>query len=357
MRVCAVSQTIPPTETVSEVPARVDEPITGSAIASWVLAGLALLVIVVFHLVSALLGAFLVYELIGFIAPVIERHLINRWSRGFAAVSLAILIIALLTGAIAGTIAFLKSDAGSPQVFADRFQHVLLDARAKLPAAVQDCLPGTVDDLKIYFSGWLSQHSHEVQTLGRETLHLFVRGFIGMVIGALVSLFQVAPGKLQRPLAAALIERVSRFAEAFRHIVFAQLRISVINTVLTAIYLLILLPALGINLPLAKVLVVVTFFCGLLPIFGNIVSNLLIVVVSLSVSPLAAVMSTVFLVVIHKLEYFLNARIVATAIKALPWEVMIAILAMEAAFGLSGLAVAPIYYAYLKQELVDRGLV
>lgn len=68
-------------------------------------------------------------------------------------------------------------------------------------------------------------------------------------------------------------------------------------------------------------------------------------------------MSTVFLVVIHKLEYFLNARIVATEIKALPWELMIAILVMEAAFGFSGLAVAPIYYAYLKQELADRGLV
>jgi predicted PurR-regulated permease PerM len=36
---------------------------------------------------------------------------------------------------------------------------------------------------------------------------------------------------------------------------------------------------------------------------------------------------------------------------------MIAILFMEAAFGFSGLVVAPIYYAYLKQELADRGLV
>jgi predicted PurR-regulated permease PerM len=178
-----------------------------------------------------------------------------------------------------------------------------------------------------------------------------------MVIGALVSLFQLAPGKRQRPLAAAVIERVSQFAVAFRHIVFAQIRISAINTVLTAIYLLVLLPAMGINLPLSKILVVVTFFCGLLPIFGNIVSNSLIVIASLSVSPLAAVMSTLFLVVIHKLEYFLNARIVATEIKALPWELMIAILVMEAAFGFSGLAVAPIYYAYLKQELTDRGLV
>jgi predicted PurR-regulated permease PerM len=352
-----VSQTIRPTETLGEPRARAEEPITASLITSWVLAGVALLAIVVLHLVSALLGAFLVYELIGLIAPIIERHLINRWSRGFAAVSLAILIIALLTGAIAGTVAFLKSDAGSPQVFSERLQHILTDARGKLPSGVQDYLPGRVDDLRTVVSGWLDQHSQEVQNFGREIVHLFVRGFIGMVIGALVSLFQIAPARLQQPLAAAVIERVTRFAVAFRHIVFAQIRISAINTVLTAIFLLVLLPLIGINLPLAKILVVVTFFCGLLPIFGNVVSNLFIVIAGLSVSPFAALIATVFLVVIHKLEYFLNARIVGSEIKARPWEIMIAILFMEAAFGFSGLAVAPIYYAYLKQELVDRRLV
>ena len=352
-----MSQTVHPAETIAKQPDRPEEPVTAAQIASWILAGLALLSIVLLHLVSALLGALLVYELIGLIAPFIERHLINRWSRGFAAVSLAVLIIAVVTGAIAGSVAFLKSDTGSPQVFSERLQHILTDARGKLPSAVQDYLPGTVDDLKTYVSSWLDQHSREVQDFGRETLHLFVRGFIGMVIGALVSLFQIAPGKQQRPLAAAVIERISRFAEAFRHIVFAQMRISAINTVLTAIFLLVLMPALSISLPLSKILVVVTFFCGLLPIFGNIISNLFIVVASLSVSPLAAVISLIFLVVIHKLEYFLNAKIVGSEIKARPWEIMIAILFMEAAFGLSGLAVAAIYYAYLKQELGDRRLV
>src|SRR6202007_3469943 len=107
---------------------------TGSLIASLVLAGVALLSIVLVHLVSALLGAFLVYELIGMIAPIIERHLSNRWSRGFAVVSLAILIIAILTGLVFGTIAFLKSDDCSPQVFADKLQHILVDARDNLPS-------------------------------------------------------------------------------------------------------------------------------------------------------------------------------------------------------------------------------
>lgn len=32
-------------------------------------------------------------------------------------------------------------------------------------------------------------------------------------------------------------------------------------------------------------------------------------------------------------------------------------LAMEAAFGIAGVVAAPIYYAYIKAELAERGLV
>jgi predicted PurR-regulated permease PerM len=82
-----------------------------------------------------------------------------------------------------------------------------------------------------------------------------------------------------------------------------------------------------------------------------------IVVVSLSYSLGAALGSLAFLVVIHKLEYFLNARIVGSQIKARAWELLLAMLVMESAFGLAGLIAAPIYYAYLKEELSSRGLI
>jgi predicted PurR-regulated permease PerM len=65
----------------------------------------------------------------------------------------------------------------------------------------------------------------------------------------------------------------------------------------------------------------------------------------------------VYLVFIHKLEYFLNARIVGGRIQARTWELLLAMLVMEAAFGLPGLVAAPVYYAYLKRELSDRGVV
>ena len=158
-------------------------------------------------------------------------------------------------------------------------------------------------------------------------------------------------------LATALGERCRRFSEAFRRIVFAQIRISAINTLFTAIYLLVVLPLLGIHLPFAKTMVILTFVTGLLPVVGNLISNTVIVIVSLAHSPHTALLSLVFLIVVHKLEYFLNARIVGARISAHAWELLLAMLAMEAAFGLPGIVAAPIYYAYLKQELIDAELV
>jgi predicted PurR-regulated permease PerM len=72
---------------------------------------------------------------------------------------------------------------------------------------------------------------------------------------------------------------------------------------------------------------------------------------------LVALGSLTYLVVIHKLEYFLNARLVGTQIRARSWELLLAMLLMEAMFGIAGLIAAPIYYAYLKDELSGARLV
>jgi predicted PurR-regulated permease PerM len=104
-------------------------------------------------------------------------------------------------------------------------------------------------------------------------------------------------------------------------------------------------------------MIAITFLLGLLPVIGNLMSNTVIVIISLSQSLAIAIGSLVFLIVIHKLEYFLNARIVGSQIHARAWELLTAMLLMEAAFGLVGLVAAPIYYAYLKDELAARGLV
>ncbi|MET1028247.1 MAG: hypothetical protein ABWY00_13835, partial [Dongiaceae bacterium] len=87
------------------------------------------------------------------------------------------------------------------------------------------------------------------------------------------------------------------------------------------------------------------------------ISNTVIVIVSLSASFVAAIGSLIFLVLIHKLEYFVNARIIGSQIRARAWELLLAMLVMESAFGIAGVIAAPIFYAYLKDELTARGLI
>jgi predicted PurR-regulated permease PerM len=332
------------------------EPVTKTVVAAWILAGIALIGIPLLHLVSALVAGLLVYELVSLLAPIIERHLINRWSRWFAVGALATVTIIALVVAGFGIAAFLKSEASSPTILSNKLNEIITDARAKLPSFLVESSPENVDDLKTLASGWVDEHSKELQHFGSELLHFFFRGLVGMIIGGLVSVLEVTLKKPNKPLAAALIERISRFANAFRQIVFAQVRISALNTILTAIFIFAILPVLGVHLPLSKTLIAITFFAGLLPVIGNLISNTAIFVAGLSESIFAAVFALAFLVVIHKLEYFLNARIVGSSIYARAWELLAAMLVMEVAFGLGGLVIAPIYYAYVKRELTDRNL-
>jgi len=104
----------------------------------------------------------------------------------------------------------------------------------------------------------------------------------------------------------ALYVRAGRLGEPFGRVVFAQVRISALNTVFTGIYLVVLLPLFGVHLPLTKTLIGVTFVAGLLPVVGNLISNAVIVVVSLALSHYVAFASLVFLIVIHKLESLLS---------------------------------------------------
>ena len=79
--------------------------------------------------------------------------------------------------------------------------------------------------------------------------------------------------------------------------------------------------------------------------------------ISLGASPGVATASLAYLVIIHKLEYFLNAKIVGGHIDAKAWELLLAMLIFESAFGIQGVIIAPIAYAYLKAELKEQHLI
>lgn len=332
-------------------------PLTSVAVTSWILIAVAMFLVLRLHLLSALLAGLLLYVLVQVLARPIEKRIISRRARLIALTTLAILTIVLIVLVIFGLLAFFRTDTGNLDVLVEKLQHIITDARTKLPPWIAENLPVTKDDLKSFATDWLGEHSKEVQHVGKEATHLFVRGLVGMVIGALVSLREGPHIRQTRPLAAVFAARVARFANAFRQIIFAQVRISALNTVFTAIFLAAILPIFGVHLPLTKTLIAITFLTGLLPVVGNLISNTIIFVVALSISLYTGLAALLFLIVIHKLEYFLNARIVGARINARAWELLLAMIVLEVAFGIAGLIAAPIYYAYVKDELTDAELI
>ncbi|MEO8039442.1 MAG: hypothetical protein ABI794_11765 [Betaproteobacteria bacterium] len=332
-------------------------PATRYEIIAWLLAAIALFLVVHLHLLPALLGGLLAYELVHVLARRLQLVQLRGHRAKVVAVGLlGVLVVTALTAIVLGVIAFFRSDMGNIGTLLTKMADILDSARDKLPLWVATHVPENATDLRMNLTDWLREHSSEVQTIGKEAGRAFAHILIGMVIGAMVSLREVRAADGLGPLARALAQRADRLGNAFRRIVFAQLRISALNTALTALYLFAVLPSCGIKLPLIKTMIAVTFIAGLLPVIGNLISNTVIVVVSLSYSLNAAIGSLVFLVLIHKLEYFVNARIVGTQIRASAWELLLAMLAMEAAFGIPGVVAAPIYYAYLKDELSSRRL-
>jgi predicted PurR-regulated permease PerM len=324
-------------------------------IASWILAGVSLLLVLWLHLLVALLAGLTVFELVHILAPRLQRHFVGRPARVLAVVLLSMLIIGLLIAAIVGLIAFFRGQGGLDALL-HKIATITATHRETLPAWLAGLLPNDAEALRTAMSDWLQEHTPELQIMGKEAGRVIAHLFIGMIIGAILSLREATSEEEHGPLAQALIDRAQRLADSFRRVVFAQVRISAINTAFTAIYLLVALPLFGIHLPFAKTLVGVTFLTGLLPVVGNLISNGIIVVVSISHSLYTALASIAFLVVIHKLEYFLNAKIIGSRIHSRAWELLAAMLVMEAAFGLVGVVAAPIYYAYVKRELADRGL-
>lgn len=336
-----------------------DTPIAQrSLIAAWILAALGLFFIMYAHLLPALLGGLLVHELIGAFAHRRPLNYLKGTRAKLVIVALlAAAIVSLLTVGTVSALTFFHSDPGSLSILLDKLAEIIESSKTMLPLYVQDSIPADVEVLKQNIVTWLRSHAVELQRFGKEAGRMATHILIGMILGALVSLREIGANHTAKPLSAALSERVRRLAGAFRRVVFAQFRIALINTVFTGLYLAVILPLLGIELPLLKTLIALTFVLGLIPVAGNLISNTIITIVSLSVSLQVALMSLAYLVIIHKLEYFLNARIVGTQINARAWEILVAMLAMESAFGIDGVIAAPIYYAYLKSELSDQGLV
>jgi predicted PurR-regulated permease PerM len=204
----------------------------------------------------------------------------------------------------------------------------------------------------------LGQEAHylrNVATFAKTTTAALVFSILGIVAaGSLFLKTGLDPyrgtHRVKNNLYSSVSDEVSTrfrdFYRSFATVMGAQLTISLINTLLTATFLL------AVQLPHAPLLIAVTFLCGLVPIAGNLVSNTIIVFVALTVSLKLAISALVFLVVIHKLEYFLNSKIIGNRIRNPVWLTLIALIIGERLMGIPGLILAPVILNYLRVEML-----
>jgi predicted PurR-regulated permease PerM len=286
-----------------------------------------------------------------------------RWRPGLRysqvwALALMLALLGTLGAVLIERVAEATAVGGGYLAMIEQMATVLEQLRGLLPPWLAAHLPASVEAVRETAVGWLREHITQLQLWGGHTARGIGYALAGIVIGAMVALHLLASPTArdgQAPLAIAMRRGFDGLVEAFGAVVFAQIRIALVNTVLTAVYLLGVLPLLGMPLPWVGTLVAATFVASLLPVVGNLVSNTVIVVLSLTHSIATAGLSLAWLVIIHKLEYFLNAQIIGIRIRASAWEILVVMIVLEAIFGLAGLVSAAIIYAQVKNTLRERG--
>lgn len=273
-----------------------------------------------------------------------------------AAAGLVMLLpLALLAAGLTHSRGYLVNAPQQYRELLDYMARTVLELRLKLPADFATHLPEGVADIQRIIAAYLGAQAGALAMAGRAWLAGVLFAYVGLLIGALAVVQPPAPAR--GPLARQLALRISLFGEAFRHIVAAQFWIAAFNTLLTALFLLFVLPLWQLRLPYTPALITFTLVAGLLPIVGNLVCNAVITIVALSVSPLAAAACLGFLILIHKAEYLINAKVIGRRTQMAVWELLSAMIVAEAVFGPAGLVAAPLFYAYLKKELAAARLV
>lgn len=343
-------------------PAPVSRPRPSNAeIAAWVLVAGLILYVMYVRLVAGVIAGLALYLILDRLAMALEKRIPGMAARTTALIIVTLVGGGVIVGAAALTISFLQHHVDAIPAMMTQMAEILRSTRLWLGGYGHQLIPDFMTDAETIKSGfvdWLKNHAGALKIAGGS----FSIGLLHIVMGillAIVVFFRHVTqhdDTLRGPLSIHLTMKMGRLAEAFSRIASAQIKVSLFNTFIVSFYLMILL-ALGKPIPFTTTLIVLTFVLGLVPIVGNIVSNAMLVILSIGVSSGVAIASLIFVLAISKLQYVLTSRMVGGEIDSQAWEILFAIIVGEAAFGISGVVMAPIVYAFIKRELRERALV
>lgn len=241
--------------------------------------------------------------------------------------------------------------------------HLMMDKISlSFPDSLRDYLPDDKDEIMNNIMLYLKEHVFYLQTVATRFFHILVIIIVGAIIGLILG-FQASKRnndekrRMHTPLMKGLSNSLNRLVIVFQYVAISQVAIALFNSIMTAIFLFIILPIFDIHLPFSKSLVLATFVLGLIPIIGNLIVNVIMFLVGFTISLKVALIIMVYLILIHKVEYILNAKIVGTKIQSGICELLISMLFLETLFGVIGLVFAPIFYAFIKLSLKDLRLI
>jgi predicted PurR-regulated permease PerM len=288
--------------------------------------------------------------LFGYLA-LTKLHFFKRWGRWPAVV----IFLVMLAGVIYGLGSIINeavqtlpaiADEATPKVIQWAKEH-----KIELPAQFTD-----FDSLKDLISETVKTQVHYLGSAARIARGASAQfAFLIIAVVVAISVFLNPRFELDRHAGAPpknfyssccdqITLRFVTFYRSFATVMGAQIIIAAINTAFTAMFVLF------VRLPNATVVIGLTFLCGLLPVIGNLISNAIIVGIAFTVSPNRALVALIFLIGIHKLEYFLNGKIIGGRIHNPMWLTLLALIVGEKLMGVPGMILAPVVLYYVKVE-------
>jgi len=268
----------------------------------------------------------------------------------WVAVAIFVAVLACLAYALTY---FIHATVKALPNIADRAVPVVIqcaaDNQIQLPFTDLD----TLKEQTFEFARSQASHLGSFADFARGATTQFVYLFVGCLVA--IGLFLDPRLELDAPTGAhrnnlytLCCEEISRrfatFYSSFTMVMNAQITIATITTVLTAIFVVCM------GLPHLVVAIGLTFLCGFLPVIGNLLSNTLVVALGFMVSPTKGLWALVFLVLVHKLEYFLNSKIIGSKIHTSIWLTLLALLLGERLMGITGMVLAPVVLHYIRIE-------
>src|SRR6185369_6078904 len=207
------------------------DPVT----ASYLLAVLAVPLVLRFHLLPAVFAGLAVHVL----TVKLARRLPVNWGGLAHKLALAVIVTGVMLvvfGVGFALWSFFHGHHGMAALLA-AIAETLENLKRTLPADVADILPETMEELREQVTVTLREHGKNITSVGMAGFKTFVHVLLGMVVGGMTALHHFEDVECWPPLAAALHVRLQALADAFDKVVFAQVKISAINSLLTALYL------------------------------------------------------------------------------------------------------------------------